>query len=152
MRRLLLACASVLSACATPQACADPLPADPELIRTCVTRAGEDRSALQQCKGIVTRDCIEAEGGPNSMSDVLCRSAEADIWQALIDESTARIAEADPVDGALLAAANTSWSLWRQAECEYRAYEYGGGTGEQHDRVVCHLDLTSARAIDLIAN
>ena len=152
MRRLLLACALVLTACATPQAHADPLPADPELIRACVTQAGEDIASLRQCPGIVTRACVEAEGGSNAMSDVLCRSAEADIWQALIDEAAARIAAADPVDGELLAAANARWTQWRQAECEYRAYEYGGGSGEQYDRVVCHLALTSARAIDLIAN
>jgi uncharacterized protein YecT (DUF1311 family) len=152
MRRLLLACALVLTACATSQAHADPLPADPELIRTCVTQAREERAALQLCPGVVTRACVESEGGPNAMSDVLCRSAEADIWQALIDQATMRITAADPVDGELLAAANASWTRWREAECEYRAYEYGGGSGEQYDRVVCHLDLTSARAIDLIVN
>lgn len=152
MRRLLSACALALTAYATPQARADPLPADPALIHTCVTQAGRDRAALQQCVGIVTGACVEAEGGSNAMSDVLCRSAEAEIWQALIDESAARIIAADAVDGELLAAANASWAQWREAECEYRAYEYGGGSGEQYDRIVCHLDLTAARAIDLIVN
>lgn len=86
------------------------------------------------------------------MTDVLCRSAEVDVWQALIDESTSRITAADAADGQLLAAANQSWTQWREAECNYRAYEYGGGSGEQYDRIVCHLNLTSARAIDLIVN
>jgi hypothetical protein len=121
MRRLLIACALLLTACGAPQAHADPLPADPQLIRTCVTQAGQDRAALEQCKGIVTRACVEAEGGPNAMSDVLCRSAEADIWQALIDESSARIAAADAVDGQLLSGANASWAGWREAVCGYRA-------------------------------
>ncbi len=85
------------------------------------------------------------------MSDVLCRSAEADIWEVLIAEATTRITAADPVDGELLNASSRLWTQWREAECNYRAYECGGGSGEQHDRIVCHLDLTVARAIDLIA-
>jgi uncharacterized protein YecT (DUF1311 family) len=152
LRRLLIACALALTACAAPQAHADPLPADPELVRACVGQAGRNCAALQQCQGVVTRACIEAQGGSNSLSDVLCRSAEADIWQTLIDENTARISAADAVDGRLLAAANASWTQWRDSECEYRAYEYGGGSGEQYDRIVCHLELTAARAIDLIVN
>lgn len=86
------------------------------------------------------------------MTDVLCRSAEADVWQALIDETTTRVTAADSVDGELLASANQAWTQWREAECSYRAYEFGGGSGEQSDRAVCHLDLTSLRAIDLLAN
>lgn len=152
MRRLLISCALVLTTCASPPAQADPLPADPQLLRACVAQAGEDRAALQQCYGLVTRACIEAEGGSNSMSDVLCRSAESDVWEELIAEATTRITAADPVDGELLAASSEAWAAWRDAECSYRAYEFGGGVGEQYDRVVCHLDLTSARAIDLIVN
>lgn len=152
MRQWFFAVVVLLAACATPGANADPLAAESQLLRGCVTQAGQDRAALAQCVGLVTRACVEAEGGPNAMSDVLCRSAEADIWQTLVDETTARIATADAVDGELLGAANQSWAQWREAECNYRAYEFGGGSGEQYDRIVCHLNLTSARAIDLIAN
>jgi uncharacterized protein YecT (DUF1311 family) len=150
LRQLLFALAFTLAACATPSANADPLPADPQILRTCVAQASKDRVALSECVGHVTRACVEAEGGPNSMSDVLCRSAEADIWQTLIEEATVRIMAADPADGALLASANQAWTQWRDAECNYRAYEYGGGSGEQYDRVVCHLDLTATRAVDII--
>jgi len=40
------------------------------------------------------------------MTDVLYRGAEADVWDELIAEATARITAADAVDGALLATAN----------------------------------------------
>lgn len=151
MRQLFFACALALTACATPAARADPLSADPQILRACVIEAGADREALDQCVGLVTRHCVAEEGGSNSMTDVLCRSAEADIWQTLIEEQTARIAAADPVDGELLAAANQAWMQWREAECSFRAYENGGGSGEQYDRVSCHVRLTATRAIDLLA-
>ena len=150
MRQLFFALAFVVTACATPHANADILQADAQILRTCVARAGQDRVALQQCYGAMTNACVEAEGGSNAMTDVLCRSVEAETWQVLVEENTARITAADAADGELLAAANQAWTLWRDAECSYRAYEYGGGSGEQYDRVVCYLDLTSARAIDLI--
>lgn len=150
MRQFFFALAFVLTACATPPANADVLQADARILNTCVEQAGQDRAALEQCKGPMTRACIEAEGGSNSMTDVLCRSAESLAWQALVDQRTEAITTADPVDGELLAAANGKWMDWREAECSFRAYEYGGGSGEQFDRIVCDLDLTSARAIDLI--
>lgn len=150
MRQLIFAFALVFTACATPSALADTMQVEPQILRTCVAQAGQDRAALTQCVGLVTRACIAAEGGSNSMTDVLCRSGEADVWTAIIDERTAVITAADPVDGELLATASLAWTQWRDAECSYRAYEYGGGSGEQFDRVVCYLDLTSARAIDLI--
>ena len=144
MRQLFFALALLASACATPMARADTLSADPQILRGCALDAGKE------CVGLITRHCVAEEGGSNAMTDVLCRSGEADAWQALIDENTARIAAADPVDGELLVAANQAWTQWREAECNYRAYEYGGGSGEQHDRIACQLRLTATRAIDLI--
>lgn len=152
MRQIFFALAFALTACATPAVRADALSADPGILRGCALDAGKDRDALEQCVGLVTRHCTAEEGGSNAMSDVLCHSAEADAWQALIDENTARIAAADAVDGALLVGANQAWMHWREAECNYRAYEYGGGSGEQYDRIDCHLRLTATRAIDLIVN
>ena len=151
MRQFFFACALLLTACATPSARADVLRADARILESCVAPAGQDRAALQQCVGVMTRDCVEEEGGSNSMTDVLCRSSESLAWQSIIVSVTERITAADPVDGQLLAAANDAWTDWREAECSYRAYEFGGGSGEQYDRVACDLELASARAIDLIA-
>jgi len=150
LRHLFFALAFVLTACASPSAHADVLQADARILESCVAQAGADRAALQQCVGVMTRACVEAGGGSNSFSDVLCRSAESLAWQAIVDARTEQISAADPEDGQLLAAANGQWVNWRDAECEYRAYEYGGGSGQQFDRVTCDLELSSSRAIDLI--
>lgn len=152
MRHWFFALAFVVTACATPEARADVLRADARILDACVVAAGQDRSALQQCIGVMTRACVEEEGGSNSMTDVLCRSQESMAWGVLINTRTESIAAADPVDGELLVAANNKWTDWRDAECDYRAYEFGGGSGEQYDRVACYLELTSTRAIDLIVD
>jgi uncharacterized protein YecT (DUF1311 family) len=150
LRQIIFALAFVLSACATPSANADVLQSDPDILGACIAQARQDRAALEQCKGLMTRACVEAEGGTNAYTDVLCRSDEMLAWESIAPERTEAIALADPVDGELLAAANDKWQDWREAECNYRAYEYGGGSGEQYDRAVCYVDLTAARAIDLI--
>ncbi len=150
MRRLLIACAFALTACATPQAHADEILANPEVLRSCVTAAGADRAALAQCEGLMARDCFEAEG-LSTMSEVLCWDRETNAWEDLVNANTVRIEAADAEKGARLRSANEAWAVWLEAECEYRAYEFGGGSGEQVDRVRCAAALTTARAIDLIA-
>lgn len=148
MRQLLFALALACGGHATP-ARADPLQASPEFLTTCVAGAGEDRTALEACRGSVARPCIDAEG-QGYHSDVLCWSAEAEAWRSLIETTTVHIEAADADKGARLRPANTAWEAWLDAECNYRAYEFGGGSGEQVDRVRCAADLTTSRAIDLL--
>ena len=64
------------------------LQADPRLLEACI--ANTDHAALEGCRGVVARACIEAEGG-GSFTDVLCWSAEADAWRARIDASMQRM-------------------------------------------------------------
>lgn len=148
MRLLLIACALMLTACATAHA--DPLQANPERLQTCITAAGSDRAALEACRGSVARPCIEAEG-PGYHSDVLCWSAESEAWRERITVTTAHLAtSASYRDAARLNAANQAWSQWAEAECEYWAWEEGGGSGEQVDRVMCDARVSADRAITLI--
>jgi uncharacterized protein YecT (DUF1311 family) len=46
--------------------------------------------------------------------------------------------------------ANAAWNAWAEAECEYWAWEEGGGSGEQVDRVQCLAQITAARTISLL--
>lgn len=150
MRRLLV-CLTLLAACATPRADADPFEAArPEHLRTCVERAGVSREALAQCVGALARPCVSEDGGATS-SEVLCWSAEAHAWRVLDAQAQTRLQQAQTYrDPARLAAANAAWEAWADAECEYWAWEEGGGSGEQVDRARCHARVSAARAIDLM--
>jgi uncharacterized protein YecT (DUF1311 family) len=150
MRPLLIACALGLTACATGEAGADPIQADPELLTACVTRADGDRAQLDLCRGVVARPCIEAEG-VGTMSEVLCWSEEYAAWRKTVDDVAVRIAANDEERGARLRRANEAWSAWLDAECAYRSYEYGGGSGEQVDNVRCAAELATERAINQLA-
>jgi uncharacterized protein YecT (DUF1311 family) len=147
------ACLAILAglavhACATADA--DPLPADPALLHACVAGANTEHAALEQCRGVVANPCI-AEEGPSTMSTVLCWSAEAEAWEDVIARATARLNETQSYrDPARLARANEAWDAWAEAECEYWAWEEGGGSGEQVDRVECAARVTADRAIALL--
>lgn len=151
MRRFLVLLALALASCATPVR-ADDLIDNPEAIATCVVSANGNRAALEACRGAIEQPCRE-QHGPNTMSDVLCRGAENDAWDREIAAAIARRTQ-NPGghDPARLAAAQTAWEAWRDAECEYWAWEEGGGSGEQVVRADCALDASADRAISLLAN
>jgi uncharacterized protein YecT (DUF1311 family) len=149
MWRLVLALA--LASCSTPPAQADDMIDNPEAIATCVAAANGERAALEACRGAIARPCF-AQHGPGTMSDVLCWSAEGDAWNREIATAIERLNQhTEGRDPARLAAAQAAWQAWRDAECEYWAWEEGGGSGEQVVRAQCAVDATIDRAINLLA-
>jgi uncharacterized protein YecT (DUF1311 family) len=123
---------------------------EPQRVESCLESAGVAEEVLRQCIGAGARPCIEAEGGATH-GYVLCWSHEAGTWQSRLERAARdlneRHADRDPQR---LAAANAAWQAWADAECEYWAYEEGGGVGEQVDRARCIARVTAERAIDLI--
>lgn len=143
-------CALVLVFVTATPVAADPLETDPQMLRTCVAAPDATREQLSQCLGAEARPCIEAQGG-GTMAEALCWNAEADTWGALILEASAALSEhASYRDPHRLKRANTDWAAWATSECEYWAWEEGGGSGEQIERVMCAARLRSHRAIDLM--
>ncbi|WP_167755857.1 lysozyme inhibitor LprI family protein [Vitreimonas flagellata] len=149
MRQWLGALALIIAASTTPVA-ADTMETHPEVLRACVAAPDATREALAQCIGAEARPCIIAEG-PGTMSEALCWNAEAETWDALINEATTALTERAPYrDPSRLKRANTTWAAWADAECEYWAWEEGGGSGEQVERVMCAARLRAQRTIELM--
>src|SRR5262245_7944550 len=80
----------VVAACVGARA--DELPARPELLTACIAEAGNDRTALEACQGLIANDCIATEGLSTS-STVLCWSAESDAWDAVIGRASTQMSE-----------------------------------------------------------
>ncbi|HVK82287.1 MAG TPA: lysozyme inhibitor LprI family protein [Verrucomicrobiae bacterium] len=148
MRQVLMALMLIIAS-ATPVG-ADPLETDPALLRTCIAAPHTTREQLSQCLGAQARPCIETQGG-GAMAEALCWNAEVDTWDALINQaSVAFSARASYRDPHRLKRANNDWAVWAESECEYWAWEEGGGSGEQIERVMCAARLRAHRAIDLM--
>jgi hypothetical protein len=155
MRRVGLVAALAFALAATAQCApvrADPFESyNPSLVTECVAGAGADSDSLHRCIGAGATPCIQADGQTTS-SLVLCWSHESDTWRELMARATESMNTRHTYrDPHRLAAANASWEAWAEAECEYWAWEQGGGVGEQVDRVRCHARVTAERAIALIA-
>ncbi len=149
MLRAAIVLAFVVLACSPVRA--DPFESyNPDFVQTCVTAAGVDPDALRRCVGAGAEPCIVADGSA-TMSHVLCWDHEATTWNELIERATYDIATRHTYrDPQRLAAANAAWEAWAAAECEYWAWEDGGGVGEQVDRARCHARINADRAITLM--
>lgn len=149
MLRAVSVVALMLMACAPVRA--DEYEAyDGALLADCLSGAGAEADAMRRCIGVSARACIDAEGGATN-AYVLCWAKEADDWRTRIDVASAHLNAAHTYrDPQRLAAANAAWDAWLDAECEYWAYEQGGGVGEQVDRARCTAERTAERAISLI--
>jgi hypothetical protein len=154
MRRVGLIAALVLALTATAQCApvsADPFESyNPDFVNDCVASGGTDEATLRACLGAGATPCIEADGS-STMSHVRCWDHEATTWNELIERATTDMATRHTYrDPQRLAAANTAWAAWAEAECEYWAWEEGGGVGEQVDRARCQARVNADRAITLI--
>jgi uncharacterized protein YecT (DUF1311 family) len=152
MRRVGLVAALALASAAFAQlAHADEFESyNPDFVQTCAEGAGADQAALHRCIGVGATACIQADGGA-TMSHVLCWSREAETWRELMNGAISDLNTRAYRDAERLAAANAAWETWAEAECDYWAWEEGGGAGEQVDRARCLARVTAERAITLIA-
>jgi len=154
MRRVGLMAALALALVATAQCApvrADPFDSyNPDLVGGCVAGAGAAEEALRRCIGAGATPCIAADGGATS-SHVLCWSHEGDTWRGFMNGAISELNMRAYRDAQRLATANAAWEAWAEAECDYWAWEEGGGSGEQVDRVRCQARVTAERAITLIA-
>jgi hypothetical protein len=141
---------AVIAQCAPVRA--DPFESyNPAFVNGCVAAAGADQEALRRCIGVGAEPCIVADGSA-TMSHVLCWDHEAGTWRELMQRATETMNTRHTYrDPQRLADANKAWETWAEAECEYWAWEVGGGTGEQVDRAHCQARVSAARAITLIA-
>jgi uncharacterized protein YecT (DUF1311 family) len=155
MRRVGLVAALAFALAATAQCApvrADPFESyNPNLISDCVATAGTGEAAVRACLGAGATPCIAADGS-STMSYMLCWDHEATTWRELIERAandmSTRHSYRDPQR---LTSANAAWETWAEAECEYWAWEEGGGSGGQVDRARCHARVNADRAITLIA-
>jgi uncharacterized protein YecT (DUF1311 family) len=144
--------ALALAACAPVRAQADEFEwYSAEHLDTCLENAAAMSDAMRRCIGVGATPCIEA-GGAATDAYILCWSHETADWQDRMNGAIGFLnANRTYRDPQRLAAANQAWEAWAEAECEYWAYEEGGGVGETVDRARCRARVTAERAITLIA-
>lgn len=126
-----------------------------------------DTVELQRaCIGDMAENCMDAEeGGHSTLGMSMCSSAEADVWDGLLNreyrETMARAKAADEDDLAYfpefanrakaLLEAQRAWIAYRDAECGLAYALWGSGSMRHIAGAGCIMDMTAERAIELRA-
>lgn len=148
MRQLFFAVAFFATACASPSARADDDATNyTSFVQQCVTAAATDE-ALAACKGAAWTQCSEADGG-STYGMVMCYSAEADGWEAVITATVQGLSAAFPESAASIADAQSDWRSMRENDCTFARQRWGPGSGAQVEYVRCMAAMGADRGIAL---
>lgn len=136
---------------------------DPATLDSCL-KAAADPAAKYACVGLAAQACAAQPGHDNTIGMSACYGAELDLWKAQLNATYDKLfavhqASDKTVEGVgaapqapALEAAQKAWLGFRDAECTYQEGFFGGGSGAGPAAVLCELDLTGRRAIDLQAS
>jgi len=126
--------------------------------------AAEGRDAAGACIGTGASACFDgAADGQTTFGMMSCLSAEADVWDRLLNEeyaaARARAEAADAEDrphmeGYAVRAqqvrdAQRAWIAFRDANCAMEYGEYGAGSMRLIAGADCRLRMTAERTLDL---
>jgi uncharacterized protein YecT (DUF1311 family) len=103
------------------------------------------------CIGVAEKQCLkQLEGTETTTGEVLCADSEREIWTQRLAASVAQMRAAmDPNRQPFWAIAEKNWLAARDAECDFEASIYLGGSLARLVRADCLLCETGARAIEI---
>ncbi|QJB56345.1 lysozyme inhibitor LprI family protein [Pseudodesulfovibrio sp. zrk46] len=92
-------------------------------------------------------NCAGTQGEMNRCADRLLRGE-----QKLLDAAYKKILEqaGDETDREMLEASQKAWEAYRDAQCEYEADQFRGGSMAPGVRLLCHAELVRARTTQLV--
>lgn len=103
------------------------------------------------CIGAASGPCMEEPGGYSTVGMSQCLARETDWWDGELNARYARLRDGLDEESALaLKDAQRAWIAWRDSKCEFEYIYWREGTIRSTYYGACMLDVTAARAIDLI--
>ena len=117
------------------------------LVQQCVTAAATDE-AVAACKGAAWTACSEADGG-STYGMVMCYSAEAGAWEAVIADAVRSLSAAFPDSAGTITEAQNDWRSLREHDCAFARQRWGPGSGAQVEYVRCMAAMGADRGITL---
>lgn len=125
---------------------------DPEVVQACHDEAGWG-DAQPSCVGDAAGACQALAGGDTTLGITECLMSETSVWaglmQAAYDTQAVALAKDEHNLVAQLAAAQQAWVTYREAECGLRYGYWIDGSIRTIMAASCHLEKTSARALEL---
>jgi len=137
--------------------------ADADMVQSCID-GGWPKDVRAICVGLVSDACQSAAGDNATVTMAACLGREATAWEAVMQRQSEqlklRAQEVDAASGTApgldsavqtLAAAQSAWTVYRDAECRYAYANWGKGEFRAVAHAACLLDLTARRVVDFHA-
>ncbi len=111
----------------------------------------ENAASPRACIGVGEKECLkQLEDTETTRGEVLCADSEREIWGRRLAASVAQMSAAmDPSRRPFWATAEKKWVAARDAQCDFEASIYLGGSLARLVRADCLLRETGARAIEI---
>lgn len=125
--------------------------ADAAILASCIERASEDPD-LDTCMNTISVPCMSDVEGQTTAGMIFCHMREAQAWDGQLNAVYRRLrggASAND-EGGRLQQAQRAWIAFRDANCDFEASLYEGGSLAGVLFASCMSDMTARRAIDLI--
>lgn len=158
--RILLFAASVslgLAACAeaddkTGQARSMPMLSAANTIEACLLDHGDIASREASCVGQFAQACMRlSPDGETNAGMIRCTVEEYDAWDARLNTAySALMQRLEPPRTTGLRDAQRAWIALRDADCEFAASAFEGGSMQSLVGAGCHLDYAAKRTIRLL--
>lgn len=154
------AAAAAICLIAAPAAAQDGFDWRPHLddLRACLAVCdAADPDCDQGCGDLVRAACdasLDAQTRDTTYGMSMCAAASTQAWDVVLNDewrdlmaATKAYDEGGQADALL--AAQRAWIAWRDAECDWEAARWGGGTMRSIAYASCHEGATISRTIDL---
>lgn len=151
MRIARMASLAAMAALPLPALSQDPPALPPGVVEACF--ADTPRGRIDpDCVGAASNQCQTGPGGSSTMGIGQCLSAEAEVWDRLLNDEWKQLRAVfkdDQTAADSLLAAQRAWIAWRDAECGFQYDRYGGGSMRSVAATGCRMELTARRAFEL---
>lgn len=122
-------------------------PPTSDALEACLIREEKSDAAGQACIGKAARQCLEIAQREPIVHVEKCYEPELAAWARLVNRYFSERPKG--VKGERMAEVQRRWQAYRIAKCDYAAFHHGGADHGRWQGLICLLDETARRAIEL---
>lgn len=117
-------------------------------LEACVAEEADARD----CVGLISAPCMAVPGGETTEGMMSCAARETAAWDVLLERDFRTLsARSDEIARTKLREAQRAWVAWRDADCDYAADQYRGGSLGRVTAAICMMERTAGRSLHLNA-
>lgn len=122
-------------------------PPTSDVLEACLIQEEKSYATGHSCIGKAARQCLEIAQREPIVHFEKCYEPELSAWARLVKRYFSERPKG--VQGERIAEVQRSWNAYRNLKCNYAAFHHGGADRGRWQGLICLLDETGRRAIEL---